>query len=726
MTTSRFAIPSRVTAAVAALALLTLGPTAMAPAARADTGPEPTFAAAASYATDINPESVAIGDVNGDGHPDVITANSASDTVTVLLGTGTGAFELGIPYSVSTVGEPNGTQPVSVALGDVNGDGHPDIVTADSGTTTEGLAWGVSILTNKGDGSFGTPRVLPAGANPLSVALGDLDGDGVADIVTANGGAEAPVALFSSTKFAIPVTLPGGAATAPVFVALGDLDGAGGPDLVTANAGSASVSVYLNDNGTFAEPTVLADVDMNPTESAALGDVNDDGFNDIVASMSGANMAGLWLGTGDGAFIWSGNYELYTDEYPTAISLGDVNDDEYLDIVTANSGTDDVTVLLGNGDATFGYPIAFALSGSAPTPMSLGIADFDADNRLDIVTANGGSEDISVLLNTTVQPTPPTPTPPTPPTPVTPVAPHDEAIETPEQEAAETPEEEAAELAAGGEPVVHSVPLTTVPTAGHGDLVVDGRATDLSITRDREHSNVALAGAGATMSLHTDTSGGTQLPLGSDGNLLVSEDGTAAVQGTGFHPQTWVTAYLFSEPTFVGNLLVAADGSLDGSVPMPAGLQVGRHTLQVNGTTTKDDALSVTFAITMVSPVIAASYTTTYLGSMHVPATSALRPARLAVPITAIVRDAASGGLRASEAMAIELNAECGVKASIVAKPSGKVIRPLTCMHYNAARDRFEDTWHARANAPKSVSVVVTLATTGKVTTMRHPLAVQR
>ena len=312
------------------------------------------------------------------------------------------------------------------------------------------------------------------------------------------------------------------------------------------------------------------------------------------------------------------------------------------------------------------------------------------------------------------------------PTPVNPVAPHDEAAETPEQEAAETPEEEAAELAAQGEPVVQSVPLTTVPTAGHGDLVVDGRATNLSITSDRDHSTVALAGAGATMSLHTDTSGGTQLPLGSDGNLLVSEDGTAAVQGTGFHPQTWVSVYLFSEPTFLGNLLVAADGSLEGSVPMPAGLEAGRHTLQANGTTTNDGALSVTFAITMVSPAIAASYTTTYIGSMHVAVTNALRPTRSGVPITAVVRDVASGGLRASDAMATELNAECGVKAAVVAKPSGKVIRPLTCMHYNAARDRFEDTWHPLANAPRSVSVVVTLATTGKVTTMRHPVPVQR
>ncbi len=718
MTTSRFAFSSRATAAVAALALLTLGTTATAPAARADTGPEPAFAAATSYATDINPESVAIGDVNGDGHPDIVTANSGYDNVTVLLGTGTGAFELGIPYSVSTVGEPNGTQPVSVALGDVDGDGHPDIVTADSGTTTEGLAWGVSILTNKGDGSFGTPRVLPAGANPLSVALGDLDGDGVADIVTANGGAEAPVALFSRDDFAAPVSLGGGAQMVPVFVTLSDVDDDGLLDVVTANNSYDAVSIYLNVGGTLSSLPVVLSNDINYAESAALGDVNGDGLTDIVASMGGANMAGLWLGTGNGAFIWSSNYELYTDEYPTAISLGDFNDDDYLDIVTANGGTDDVTVLLGNGDATFGYPFAFA---TGSMPMSLGIADFDADNRLDIVTANAGSEDISVLLNTTVQPTPPTPTPPAPAP-----APHDEATETPEQEAAETPEEEAAELAAQGEPVVQSVPLSTVPTAGHGDLVVDGRATNLSITSDRDHSTVALAGAGATMSLHTDTSGGTQLPLGSDGNLLVSEDGTAAVQGTGFHPQTWVSVYLFSEPTFLGNLLVAADGSLEGSVSMPAGLEAGRHTLQANGTTTNDGALSVTFAITMVSPAIAASYTTTYIGSMHVAVTNALRPTRSGVPITAVVRDVASGGLRASDAMATELNAECGVKAAVVAKPSGKVIRPLTCMHYNAARDRFEDTWHPLANAPRSVSVVVTLATTGKVTTMRHPVPVQR
>ena len=117
--------------------------------------------------------SVAIGDLNGDGRPDLATANQFSDNVSVLLGTGTGSFGAKTDFAA-------GNGPFSVAIGDLNGDGRPDLATANFNSDN------VSVLLGTGTGSFGAKTDFPAGANPLSVAIGDLNNDGRPDLATAN------------------------------------------------------------------------------------------------------------------------------------------------------------------------------------------------------------------------------------------------------------------------------------------------------------------------------------------------------------------------------------------------------------------------------------------------------------------------------------------------------------------------------------------------------------
>src|SRR5439155_1263538 len=120
----------------------------------------------------LDPSSVAVGDFNGDGVPDLAVANSRSDTVSVLLGGGDRTFQAPLTFAV-------GRNPVFVVVGDFNGDGVPDLAVANEGA--------VSVLLGNGDGTFQAALSLTAGGNPRSLAVGDFNGDGVLDLAVVNG-----------------------------------------------------------------------------------------------------------------------------------------------------------------------------------------------------------------------------------------------------------------------------------------------------------------------------------------------------------------------------------------------------------------------------------------------------------------------------------------------------------------------------------------------------------
>ena len=113
-----------------------------------------------SFDTGSSPISVAIGDLNGDGRPDLVTANANSNTVSVLLGNGDSTLGPKTDYAT-------GSGPYFVAIGDLHGDGRPDLVTANNNSST------VSVLLGNGDGSFGPKSDYGTGISPFSVAIGD-------------------------------------------------------------------------------------------------------------------------------------------------------------------------------------------------------------------------------------------------------------------------------------------------------------------------------------------------------------------------------------------------------------------------------------------------------------------------------------------------------------------------------------------------------------------------
>ena len=133
-----------------------------------------SFVAREDYAVGTNPASVAVGDFNRDGRPDLAVANYAASlpgTVSVLLGNGDGTFQPALTFGTS------GANPEYVAVGDFNGDGVPDLAVAHSGSTPGT----VSVLLGNGDGTFQPARLFAAGQGSLSVAVGDVNGDGRLD-----------------------------------------------------------------------------------------------------------------------------------------------------------------------------------------------------------------------------------------------------------------------------------------------------------------------------------------------------------------------------------------------------------------------------------------------------------------------------------------------------------------------------------------------------------------
>ncbi len=209
------------------------------------------------YGTGSRPVSVAIGDLNGDRKPDLITANlenpdAGLGSVSVLLNRGDGSFQPKVDYA-------NDGSPFRVAIGDLNGDRRRDIVTANADVPSD-----VSVLLNKGDGSFRPKRDYRTGAGPSSVVIGDLNGDHKPDLATVNSGlTEEPFGSVSvlanrgdgSFRPKRDYKTGDGAQS----IAIGDLNGDGKPDLATANFVDENISVLLNrGDGSFPDQTCLS------------------------------------------------------------------------------------------------------------------------------------------------------------------------------------------------------------------------------------------------------------------------------------------------------------------------------------------------------------------------------------------------------------------------------------------------------------------------------------
>ena len=401
------------------------------------------FATAVPYYSGGNgANAAAVADVNGDGKFDVVVSNWCSDAnctsgdVGVLLGNGDGTFQAAAHYSSG------GKFANFVAIADVNGDGHPDIVVANCGSNSQANclstsnSGNVAVLLNNGDGTFAAavtyPVGSPAGADGASaVAIEDVNGDGKLDLIVATGakaGGFVGVLLGNGDgTFQAELTPESTDGNSPLALAVADVNGDGAPDVVVANqctdntCANSSVVVLLNNNdgsGTFQTAVPYGAGGLFP-DSIAIADVNGDGKLDLVVANSSTSSTvddgnvAILLGKGDGTFQTAVAYP--SGAFGAAsVAVADVNGDRRPDVVVANCSSSasncvgsggTVGVLLGNGDGTFQAAVTFGSGGN--TPFGVAVADVNGDNKPDILAANCNSSacgaangHVGVLLNT--------------------------------------------------------------------------------------------------------------------------------------------------------------------------------------------------------------------------------------------------------------------------------------------------------------------------------------
>ncbi len=332
---------------------------------------QPGFNWTGAMAADVNPVALATGDFDGDGHTDIAVANFGSGDVSILLGNGDGTFQAAANYTV-------GQNPLAIVASDFNGDGKTDLAIANSGDDT------ISVLFGNGAGAFGPAATYPAGSEPCSIAPGDFNRDGVIDLAVANC-AGSNVSIFSGNSagtFQAAVNYPAG--NVPSFIAVADFNSDGNADLAIADAGDGAVDI-LSGNGAGAFGAAVSYPTGNYPLALVIADFNGDGKPDIAAA--GADNAAILLNSGSGSFGTAVSYAV--GEQPWSAIAGDFNGDGNIDLLFADSSSNAITLLSGRGDGTFQTGTAGPwLAGNAPS--FLAAANFNGDGLVDLAVADDG------------------------------------------------------------------------------------------------------------------------------------------------------------------------------------------------------------------------------------------------------------------------------------------------------------------------------------------------
>ena len=312
-----------------------------------------TYPGGADYSVAMGASAIAVGDLSGSGTKDLVVANFNSGSVSVLLQTAPGSGKYQAATSYSTGGSPNDVQ-----LADVNGDGKLDLIVADNGSSGR-----ILILPQDpaNPGHFLAAVALATPNAASGVAVGDINGDGKVDIAAgtsdSNGNNGAVIVFYqdpaTSGSFLPPVTVAAGAQ--PITLRIADMNGDGVADLVAANfgagtdgAGSAGVSVVLQDAshpGTFLAAVTYAA--QAGTTHLVVADIDGDGLPDVVTANLGPAPSGsvsvlLHDATHPGTLKTAQSYAGFGQ--PLCVAVGDLNSDGKPDIAVADGNT--ATILL--------------------------------------------------------------------------------------------------------------------------------------------------------------------------------------------------------------------------------------------------------------------------------------------------------------------------------------------------------------------------------------------
>jgi hypothetical protein len=340
----------------------------------------------------------------GNNWQDMVAISGAGPgIVSVYLGACNGTFNL--PANTPPISFATGIQQLyDVALADMDGDGLQDIVTVGQNTKSR-----ATVVWLKGDGAGNFVAQAPvstawkAKSNVVSLAVGDVNG-GLPDVVISNFYSTVVLNNVGGVLTPQPQLISGGKNIRSVQ--LMDLDHNGTLDIAAANYYNNSVTIWLNNGaGVFAMSGTFntGAAGKRPT-SMTIADFDNDGNYDVAVSDGAANMLSVLLGNGDGTFRQQiqSQYTRLAKPYQ-AIAAGDFNGDGKADLVLGTNRGNYLSVLISNGNGTFSDPYHFFTGDTAvKQPAAIALGDFNNDGGIDIAVANAGSNDVTVLLRSPV------------------------------------------------------------------------------------------------------------------------------------------------------------------------------------------------------------------------------------------------------------------------------------------------------------------------------------
>jgi hypothetical protein len=368
---------------------------------------------------------VAAGPLTPGGPIDLVTANPGSKTFGVLAGLGGGlfanpvAFQTQHPAQVIRMADFNhdgtadlallgpagltivlgdgrggfkppvsydvGPEPTGLTVADINGDGVPDLLVSN-------VHGDLLLLIGNGDGTF---RPYREADQAVALAVVDLTGNGKPDFIYADEGLDRVVVQYGTDQTKVLGDQSSGL-LAPGAVTLADLNGDGIPDLIVANSGSNNVLVYPGlGNGQFGPALNDGHGFFAGTNPTGIAVANLNGQPDLIVANSGSNDVSILLGQGQGSsFTLIPGPRIKTDAGPVAVAAGDILGTGKTDLAVANRQANDVQVFPGVGGGFFGQNATTYAVGQAPDGLFLG--NFDGSGT-GIATLNAGSNSISLI-----------------------------------------------------------------------------------------------------------------------------------------------------------------------------------------------------------------------------------------------------------------------------------------------------------------------------------------
>jgi len=345
------------------------------------------FGVSNEYDTEYRPYDIVLADLDNDGDLDAATCSQAMDNIAVLLNNGSGGF----PSYVPAPEGPYNLNPRRVYAADFDNDEDMDLITPNSGNGT------VTVYINNGSGGFpqGSWITTNVTYNPYDGYPADVNNDGNIDVVLACALEDKIVIIYGDGDGTFDpsmdvLSLPAG--YIPLTSFFGDLDNNGYGDVVAVNYQINKVSVFLNEGeGVFNQRDDYA-VGNGPLD-IGVADLDGDGYPDLAIPNYSGNVTIL---VNDGSGHYGTPQTLTLGNSPTSIFAANLDDDGDIDLAVTAEGNDAVYIFLNNGDATFSSPTSEAVGDS---PRGIFVGDLDNEGSPDLVNANQYSDDISVMLN---------------------------------------------------------------------------------------------------------------------------------------------------------------------------------------------------------------------------------------------------------------------------------------------------------------------------------------